>query len=115
MRKRNLALAVAASAAVAMGAGVLTALPVGAATGTTAVAPSVNSVPADAVWRASGQWDNWTSGNYTLYNNLWGGGAGSQTIWARSWQNWGVEANHPRTSGVKTYPNVSRTLNRTLS
>ncbi|GAB3982164.1 hypothetical protein V1634_26760 [Plantactinospora veratri] len=117
MRRRNLALSLVATAAITMGAGVPTALPAGAATGAASgpIAPPTNSIPADAVWVASGQWDNWTSGSYTLYNNLWGNGAGSQTIWARSYQNWGVEANHPRTSGVKTYPNVSRTLNRTLS
>ena len=42
-------------------------------------------------------------------------GAGTQTTWARSPSNWGVVANHPRTSGIKSYPNVSFTLNRTLS
>ncbi|MEV6345445.1 cellulose binding domain-containing protein [Actinoplanes sp. NPDC051851] len=72
-------------------------------------------VPSDAVWSDSGQWASWTSGSYTLYNNIWGSGAGTQTIWAKSPANWGVIANHPRTSGVKSYPNVSLTLNRTLS
>lgn len=77
--------------------------------------PPTDGVPSDAVWVASGQWDNWTANGFTLYNNIWGSGAGSQTIWARSTTNWGVVANHPRTSGVKSYPNLSRTLNRTLS
>jgi hypothetical protein len=117
MRKRTLALSLVATAAITLGGGVLAALPGAAATtaASDAVAPALDTVPSDAVWVASGQWDNWVSGDYTLYNNLWGGGAGSQTIWARSYQNWGVQANHARTSGVKTYPNVSRTLNRTLS
>jgi hypothetical protein len=74
-----------------------------------------NGVPPDAVWSGSGQWDNWTTGGYTIYNNIWGTGAGSQTTWARSASNWGVIANHPRTSGIKSYPNVSYTLNRRLS
>jgi cellulose binding protein with CBM2 domain/glycosyl hydrolase family 12 len=77
--------------------------------------PPTNGVPSDAAWVASGQWDSWTNNGYTLYNNIWGGGAGSQTIWARSGTNWGVIANHPRTSGVKSYPNTGKTLNRTLS
>ncbi|MBO3736501.1 cellulose binding domain-containing protein [Actinoplanes flavus] len=72
-------------------------------------------VPSDAVWSGSGQWDNWTSNGYTVYNNIWGSGAGTQTAWARTPSNWGVIANHPRTSGIKSYPNVSYTLNRTLS
>ncbi|MFI7546766.1 cellulose binding domain-containing protein [Actinoplanes sp. NPDC049599] len=77
--------------------------------------PPVTGVPSDAVWVGSGQWDNWTSNGYTIYNNIWGSGAGTQTTWARSTSNWGVLANHPRTSGIKSYPNVSYTLNRTLS
>ena len=43
-------------------------------------------------------------------------GAGSQTIWARTPTNWGVIANHPMTSGVKSYPHTVRgSVNRTLS
>ncbi|WUJ12339.1 hypothetical protein OHA21_27025 [Actinoplanes sp. NBC_00393] len=72
-------------------------------------------MPSDAAWVDSGQWANWTNNGYILYNNIWGSGAGSQTIWARSGTNWGVVANHPRTSGVKSYPNTGKTLNRTLS
>jgi hypothetical protein len=45
---------------------------------------------------------------------VWGSGAGPQTIWARTGTNWGVVANHPRTSGVKSYPHTGKTLNRTL-
>jgi hypothetical protein len=77
--------------------------------------PPSTGVPSDAAWVASGQWDSWTNNGYTLYNNIWGSGAGSQTIWARSATNWGVIANHPRTSGVKSYPNTGKSLNRTLS
>jgi hypothetical protein len=77
--------------------------------------PPATGVPADAVWVDSAQWATWTNNGYTLYNNIWGSGAGSQTIWARSGTNWGVLANHPRTSGVKSYPNTGKTLNRTLS
>jgi hypothetical protein len=74
-----------------------------------------NGVPSDAVWTASGQWDSWTNNGYTLNNDVWGSGAGPQTIWARTGTNWGVVANHPRTSGVKAYPHTGRTINRTLS
>lgn len=78
--------------------------------------PTTPGVPSDAVWVASGQWDTWTNSGYTLYNNIWGSGAGSQTIWARTPTNWGVIANHPMTSGVKSYPHTVRgSLNRTVS
>ncbi|NUR49045.1 MAG: hypothetical protein HOV71_13000 [Hamadaea sp.] len=86
----------------------------------TSASPSPSStgssgVPSDAVWVASGQWDNWTNNGYTLNNDVWGSGAGPQTIWARTGTNWGVVANHPMTSGVKAYPHTGKTINRTIS
>jgi len=68
-----------------------------------------------ATWSSSDQWGTWSDSGYTLYNNIWGSGAGSQTIWANSYSNWGVWANHPATSGIKSYPNCERQVNRTLS
>ena len=72
-------------------------------------------VPSDAAWVATGNFDSWTNNGYTLNNDVWGSGAGPQTIWARTGTNWGVVANHPRTSGVKSYPHTGRNLNRALS
>ncbi|MET7423539.1 cellulose binding domain-containing protein [Dactylosporangium sp. NPDC005555] len=74
-----------------------------------------NGVPSDAAWVATGAWDQWTNNGYTVINDVWGSGAGPQTIWARTGTNWGVVAEHPRTSGVKSYPHTGKTLNRTLS
>jgi hypothetical protein len=68
-----------------------------------------------ATWSSSAQWGSWTNGGYTLYNNIWGNGAGPQTIWANSYSNWGVWANHPNTGGVKAYPNASIPVNKSLS
>jgi hypothetical protein len=82
---------------------------------TSPTSPPTGGVPSDAAWTATGQWDSWTNNGYTLNNDVWGGGAGPQTIWARTGTNWGVVANHPRTSGVKSYPHSAKTLNRTLS
>jgi hypothetical protein len=76
---------------------------------------SGNGVPSDAAWVATGSFDSWTNNGYTLNNDVWGGGAGPQTIWARTGTNWGVVANHPRTSGVKSYPHTGKNLSRTLS
>ncbi len=68
-----------------------------------------------AVWQSSDQWATWSNGGYTLYNDVWGSGAGSQTIWANSYSNWGVTANHPNTGGVKSYPNATKYIGRQLS
>jgi hypothetical protein len=68
-----------------------------------------------AVWWSSDQWGNWSDSGYTLYNNIWGSGAGPQTIWANSTSNWGVWANHPDTGGIKSYPNASRDVGIRLS
>ncbi len=85
-------------------------------TGTpTPTSSSVSGVPGDAAWVATGNFDSWTNNGYTLNNDVWGGGAGPQTIWARTGTNWGVVSNQPRTSGVKSYPHTGKTLNRTLS
>ncbi|GLY02539.1 MULTISPECIES: hypothetical protein [Actinoplanes] len=81
-----------------------------------AVLIAVGQAPARAAtWGSSDQWATWTNGGYTLYNNIWGSGAGPQSIWANSYSNWGVWANHPNTGGVKSYPNASRSVNIKLS
>jgi hypothetical protein len=72
-------------------------------------------VPACAIWTATGNFDAFSNNGYDLNNDVWGGGAGPQTIWACSGTNWGVIANHPMTSGVKSYPHTGKTLNRTVS
>ncbi len=68
-----------------------------------------------AVWSSTDKWGTWSNGGYTLYNDVWGSGAGPQTIWANSYSNWGVWANHPNTGGIKSYPNVTRYVGRQLS
>ncbi|MCP2326930.1 hypothetical protein HDA40_005437 [Hamadaea flava] len=101
--------------------GTVTSSPTPSATSASPTAsPSPSSsgstgVPSDAAWVATGQWDSWTNNGYTLNNDVWGSGAGPQTIWARTGTNWGVIANHPRTSGVKAYPHTGKTINRTIS
>jgi hypothetical protein len=68
-----------------------------------------------ALWSSSGRWASWTNGTYTVYNNVWGSGAGSQSLWVNSGSNWGVWANHPNTSGIKSYPNSSRYIGKKIS
>lgn len=67
------------------------------------------------VWQSCDQWATWNNSGWTLYNNIWGSGAGSQCIRAWSPTNWGVTANHPNTGGVKSYPNITRYYGRQVS
>jgi hypothetical protein len=81
----------------------------------TAAALAAQSPAQAANWSSTDRWGQWNNGGFTLYNNIWGNGHGPQTIWANSYSNWGVWANHPNTGGIKSYPNVSRTLGRSIS
>ncbi|AYN39137.1 hypothetical protein D9753_09715 [Streptomyces dangxiongensis] len=73
------------------------------------------SAPASAaVWNSCDQWGSTTLNGYTLYNDIWGSGAGSQCIWADSGTNWGVRANHPNTGGIKSYPNAKKVINKPI-
>lgn len=81
----------------------------------TAAAALIAAPAQAAVWGSSDQWATWSNGGYTLYNDVWGSGAGPQSIWANSYSNWGVWANHPNTGGVKSYPNATRYLGKKVS
>src|SRR5688572_302903 len=63
------------------------------------------------VYQSCDQWATYTQLPFRVYNNIWGGGAGSQCLSVNSYQSWSVTANHPNTSGVKSYPNVSYEMN----
>lgn len=83
-----------------------------------AIVLALTTVPTPAraaVWSSSDRWGTWSSGGYTLYNNIWGSGYGAQTIWANSPSNWGVWADHPNTGGIKSYPNATRHIGRRVS
>jgi len=68
-----------------------------------------------ATWSSSDQYASWSDGGYTVYNNVWGSGAGYQSIWANSYSNWGVWSQQPDTGGIKSYPNSTRPINTQLS
>jgi glycosyl hydrolase family 12 len=78
----------------------------------TAGAVGLESTAQAAAWSSSDDWAEWTDGAYTVRNHVWGSGAGPQTIWADSYSNWGVWADHPNTSGIKSYPHALYTLGR---
>ncbi|MFF8842302.1 hypothetical protein ACF08N_06140 [Streptomyces sp. NPDC015127] len=67
-----------------------------------------------AVWSSCDRWGNTGLNGYTLYNNIWGSGAGAQCIWANSGTNWGVWADHPATSGIKSYPNAKKVIGKPI-
>jgi hypothetical protein len=79
-----------------------------------AIAVSANAAYA-ATWSSSDKWGTWSNGGYTISNDVWGSGVGPQTIWANSFSNWGVWANHPNTGGVKSYPHSGKAINKQLS
>lgn len=60
------------------------------------------------------QWGSWNVNGYTIYNNIWGGGAGPQCLWANNQGDWGVWAEHSG-GGIKSYPNVDRDVSYTVS
>ncbi|MFI8849183.1 hypothetical protein ACIGW3_03120 [Streptomyces sp. NPDC053499] len=68
-----------------------------------------------AVWSSSDRWGSYrTPDGYTLYNNIWGQGAGSQTIEANSASDWWVHADHPGTGGIKSYPNAKKVVGKRI-
>ena len=60
------------------------------------------------VYSSCDQWATYSTGGYNLYNNIWGSGAGTQCIYINNYNDWYIVADHPNTSGVKSYPNVER-------
>lgn len=80
-----------------------------------AIFPTFAQVPANPAWQSSATFGSWSNGGYSLTNDVWGTGAGTETIWANSYSNWGVVANHPNTGGVKSYPHCGKMINMKLS
>jgi hypothetical protein len=80
----------------------------------TAVLTAVGPAQA-ATCTTSAQYGSCTSGSYTIYNDEWGSGYGSQTLWVDSSGDWGVYSTQPSTSGVKAYPNVSLPIGKAIN
>jgi xyloglucan-specific endo-beta-1,4-glucanase len=77
------------------------------------------SSPATSSCSASNLFATWSFGSYGFSNDVWGpcGGTavGPQTIWANSNVDWGVWSDQPNTGGIKSYPHIGYTVNRTIS
>jgi len=52
---------------------------------------------------------------YIVRNDVWGSGAGTQTLHATTYKDWYVHADHPNTGGVKAYAHVAKAVNIKLS
>ena len=68
-----------------------------------------------ATWSSSDNWGEWETNGYTIRNDIWGEGAGPQSIWANSESDWGVWSAHPNTGGIKSYPHAEKVINKNLS
>ncbi len=84
------------------------------AVGTIAVLATAGAARA-ATYSSSAQFASWTDGTYTVYNDEWGAHYTYQDLWVNSHSNWGVWSQQDYTSGVEAYPNVSRTINRSIN
>jgi hypothetical protein len=107
-RLRTAVIAGAASALMAAGA-------FGVTLNADAADDPVNATTFQSAFTSEDKWAGFPSGDYAVRNNVWGSGAGSQSIWANSGASWGVTADHPNTGGVKSYPHSGRDVNRKLS
>jgi hypothetical protein len=70
-------------------------------------------------WSTSAQWGSFTLGSYTIFNDIWGSGAGPQTLFVDSTSSaaphfW-AQSNQPNTGGIKSYPNASKTINKSIN
>lgn len=79
----------------------------------TAVAgPAFAAIPAHPKWKSSARFGAWNNGGFIVYNNEWNQSAGPQTIWANSYQHWGVQSTQAAgNTAVETYPCVQKNYN----
>jgi hypothetical protein len=75
----------------------------------------ISKADASVAWSTSDQYGSWSNGGYTFNNDVWGSGASGEYMWANTYSNWGVWTAQPNTGGVKSYPHVDKSINKTLS
>jgi hypothetical protein len=80
-----------------------------------AIGMSTVQVAHAATWSSTDKYGSWSNGGYTVRNDVWGGGAGPQSIWANSYSNFGVFSDQPNTGGIKSYPHSAKNINKKLS
>ncbi|MDH6693973.1 hypothetical protein ABIF38_008703 [Bradyrhizobium japonicum] len=77
-----------------------------------AVAPGSAKAP---IWRSSAPYGSFSRGDYSWNNDVWGTGAGPQTISVRAVNQWDVWSNQPNTPGIKSYPHETFNVGKPLS
>jgi len=80
-----------------------------------ATVPSTGTQEVEANWSTTAQYGSYTTDGYTFNNDIWGSGAGSQTLWVNSYSNWGVWSDQPNTGGVKSYPNCAKYIGTAIN
>jgi Glycosyl hydrolase family 12 len=68
-----------------------------------------------AGYSSSDRWASYSTSGYNFYNDVWGSGSGPQRLWVSSASNWGVSSTQPPTWGVKSYPDISKSVNKPLN
>ncbi|MDX8541694.1 glycosyl hydrolase [Mesorhizobium abyssinicae] len=68
------------------------------------------------IWRSSAPYEDFSHGNYSWNNDIWGGKrAGPQTISVYADNRWSVWSNQPNTEGIKSYPHQAFNVGKPLS
>ena len=67
-----------------------------------ATAPSAQAY----TYSSNNQWASWSSGPYTVYNDVWNPNGGQQWLNINNWNSWNIGSNFWG-GGVKSYGNVS--------
>jgi len=74
------------------------------------------SVPAKApIWSSSAPYGNFSRDGFSWNNDVWGSGAGPQTISVYGANRWSVWSNQPGTGGIKSYPHEAVHIGKPLS
>jgi hypothetical protein len=83
-----------------------------AATVTAVAGPASAGIPPNPTWESSAPMAIWSNGGFLVDNNEWNQSAGPQTIWADSYQHWGVQSTQQAgNTAVETYPCVQENYN----
>ncbi|WP_439373134.1 glycosyl hydrolase [Bradyrhizobium sp. DASA03120] len=67
------------------------------------------------IWTSSDQYGTFSLNGYSWNNDIYGQGAGPQTISVHSVSQWSVWSNQPDTGGIKSYPHEALNVGKPLS
>lgn len=67
-------------------------------------------------FESGGHFASWTSGGYTVANDVWGPSPGPQNVWANHGSNWGVFTDQTGSTSIQSYPHVEfNSISNTVS